>query len=87
METDYKKKALHMPLTHSTTRYTNRWRGGRFETSSRRRVRELVPEHGDAFHLQVFMCECGRLVHINVGALLVRFIAVNNPASDHNQLD
>lgn len=75
-------------LTHSTllgqiskTHKTNRWSGGRFTTSTGH-IRKLIPKHGDAFHLQVFTCKRGWLMHINIRTLLVCFVAVNNPGNN-----
>lgn len=68
--------------TFHKTSCTNRWCGWRFTTGTGH-IGEFIPEYGDAFHLQVFMCKCGWLMHINIWTLLACFIAVNNPASNH----
>lgn len=68
----------YISLQISKTCQTNRGSGWRF-TPSTQQLWELIPKHGDAFHLQVFMCKCGWLMHINIWTLLVCFITVNNP--------
>ena len=85
-----KEPFLKLRLMHTTllaviqfskTRCTDRWSWWWF-TSSSRRVWKFIPKYGDAFHLQVFMCKCGWLMHIHTRTLLARFITVNNPESN-----
>lgn len=65
---------------------TDCWSWWRF-TASAWHIRELVPEHSDAFHLQVFVSERGRLMHVNIWTLLVSLITVNNPGNKTDPLE
>ena len=81
---DYKvdKKNRFIPnidniVTASGSRTHSRWRRGLKPSSGG--LRELIPEDCYAFHLEVFMSERGGLVYVHTGAVLVRFVTVNNP--------